>query len=159
MAKNSFHLDRLISKAQVSSAALIVFPLGVLGKKKNPPQKFTFYRPNAAQFAKLCAATGNSLHDNDSLFGGSVHVHVVHTCPSPADDLQIVGSIDDVGRNLCCRSHHEAVVVLQGENHGPSFQPSKGTKSDLTRVTHVTHVCASSSALGRLLLLQVTVSG
>lgn len=29
--ETSFHLDRLISKAQVSSAALIVFPLGVLG--------------------------------------------------------------------------------------------------------------------------------
>lgn len=114
------------------------------GKKIKIKKNSGFIGRMLPSLPNFCAATGNLLHDNYSFFGGSVHVHVVHTCPSPADDLQIVGSIDDVGRNLCCRSHHEAVVLLQGENHGPSFQPSKGSKSDLTRVTHVTHMCAAA---------------
>lgn len=67
------------------------------------------------------AAAGNLLHDNYSLFGGSVNVNVIHTGPSSPDDFQIVGSVDDVGRDLCCRPDHEAVVVLRW-NHGASFQ-------------------------------------
>lgn len=45
---------------------------------------------------------GNSLHDNDSLFGGGLHVNVIHAGPGSPDDFQVEGGVDDVGRDLRC---------------------------------------------------------
>lgn len=95
----SLHLDRLISRAQVSSAALMVFPLGVLGRTGGSLQSEHSAHPPSPQ---LHAASGNSLHDDDSLSVGGVDVHVIHAGPSSADDFQVVGGIDDVGRDLRC---------------------------------------------------------
>lgn len=92
----------------------MVFPLGVL------QQQATVYRRNVAPGYHPCAATTNLLHDNYPLFGSSVDVHVVHTGPSSPDDFQVVSGADDVGRDLCCRSDHQAVIVLH-RNHRDSL--------------------------------------
>lgn len=54
----------------------------------------------------------NLLHDNNAVFRGRLHVHVVHTGPSAADDLQTAGRVDDLGRDLCRRPHYQSVIVL-----------------------------------------------
>ena len=41
-----------------------------------------------------------SLHHNDPMFSGGLHVHVVHARPRAADDLQVAAGVDDVGRHL-----------------------------------------------------------
>lgn len=61
-----------------------------------------------------CAQTGNLLHDDNALLGGSINIHIVYAGSGPPNDFEVVSSVDDIGRYLRGRSNHEAVVVLVG---------------------------------------------
>ena len=65
----------------------------------------------------LCACFylifANLLHNYYALLGSSIHIHVVNTSSSSANDLELISCTDDFSCNLCCRSHHQSIIVLE----------------------------------------------
>lgn len=60
----------------------------------------------------MCVYSADLLHDNNTLFGGSINIHIVHTGPSSPNDFEIISSIDNISCYLSCRPNHKAIIVL-----------------------------------------------
>lgn len=107
------HLERLMIRAQVSSAALIVLPPGVLWK--NHKDALSTDDSVELQLEITVLSEVYLLHDNNAVFGGRIHIHIVHSSPCSPYDFEIVCCVDNLSCHFCGRSHHQTVVVLQDD--------------------------------------------
>lgn len=71
------------------------------------------------------------LHDQDTLPGGGLQVHVVHAGASPAHHLQLLCRVDDISSHLGGRADNKAFAVLRQKKEHVSPQSGCGRPQPL----------------------------